>query len=139
VRVHQFGAGETLVRQNDAAESFFIMRRGAVEVVAETSDGTQAHIADLKPPAIFGEIALMTGEPRNSTVRARSDVEVLEMDREAFTRLFRNHPELAGKMGDIIATRISERHDILRAVPDNGGNHARRNWLLSKMRAVFDF
>ncbi|MBF6569547.1 MAG: mechanosensitive ion channel [Candidatus Binataceae bacterium] len=138
VRIHEFGAGEVLVRQGDPGDSFFIIRRGMVEVVAHHGNGQPAHIADLRPPAFFGEIALMTGEQRNASVVARSDAEVLEMDREAFTLLFRNHPDVTARIGEVIAARLTERRDILAAAPGIDGNHARRSWLLEKMRAVFD-
>lgn len=138
VRIHEFGAGEVLVRQGDEGDSFFIIRRGSVEVVVEHNNGQRAHVADLRPPAFFGEIALMTGEQRNATVIARTDVEVLEMDRDAFTRLFHNHPDVTTRIGEVIATRLTERRDILAALPDSDGHRARRNWLMEKMRAVFD-
>ncbi len=138
VRIHEFGSGEVLVRQGAAGDSFFIIRRGSVEVTVEGNNGQKAHVADLRPPAFFGEIALMTGEQRNATVVARTDVEVLEMDRDAFTRLFHNHPDVTTRIGEVIAARLTERRDILAALPDGDGNRARRNWLMEKMRAVFD-
>jgi len=138
VRIHEFGVGEVLVRQGDAGDSFFIIRRGKVEVLVEGNNGQRVHVADLKPPAFFGEIALMTGEQRNATVVASTDVEVLEMDREAFTRLFHNHPDVTERIGEVIAARLSERRDILAALPDGDGSRARRNWLMEKMRAVFN-
>jgi len=137
VRIHEFGAGEVLVRQGHAGDSFFLIRRGTVEVMVDGKNGQRVHVADLSPPAFFGEIALMTGEQRNATVLARTDVEVLEMDREAFTHLFHNHPDVTERIGEVIATRLTERRDILAALPDGDGNRARRNWLMEKMRAVF--
>ncbi|HUY20486.1 MAG TPA: mechanosensitive ion channel family protein [Candidatus Binataceae bacterium] len=138
VQTHEFGAGEVLVRQGAAGDSFFIIRRGSVEVMVEHNNGQRVHVADLEPPAFFGEIALMTGEQRNATVMARTDVEVLEMDRDAFTHLFHNHPDVTTRIGEVISARLSERRDILAALPDGDGSRARRNWLMQKMRAVFD-
>jgi CRP-like cAMP-binding protein len=81
----------------------------------------------------------MTGALRNSTVRARTDVEVLEMGREAFTHLFREHPDVASRVSDVIATRMTERDGIVASLPRNdGGDRGQVNWLLAKMRAVFD-
>ena len=66
---------------------------GTVEIVAIAADGQQVHIRDLQRPAFFGEIALMTGEPRNATIRARGDAELLELGHDGFTELFKAHPE----------------------------------------------
>jgi CRP-like cAMP-binding protein len=50
----------------------------------------------------------MTGEPRNATVRARTDAELLRLSRKDFVELFKSHPEAAAKMNEIIALRKSE-------------------------------
>jgi len=137
VIVQQFGIGESIVREGDDGDSLFIIREGTVEVLA-ASDGKQVHIRDLGPPAFFGEMALMTGEKRLATIRARSDVELLELNRDAFGELFKNHPETATQMGEVIAFRMTERHDLLVAAAHGDGVHGRSNWLINKMRAVFN-
>jgi len=87
----------------------------------------------------FGELALLTGEPRNATIRARSDVEVIEMNRAGFTELFRTHPDAAAQMSDIIAARLSQRRERLDAGQQtDGGARGRSIWLLAKMRQIFD-
>ena len=139
VRVCQFGAGEILMRQGDEADSFYVIRSGTVDVTATGPDGKQVHITTLTRPAFFGEAALMTGEPRNATIRAHSDVEVLEMTRDGFTKLFKAHPEAAARMSEIIAARMTERLGLLDSThAGDGGARARSNWLLDKMRSIFD-
>jgi small-conductance mechanosensitive channel/CRP-like cAMP-binding protein len=139
VRVHQFGAGETLVRQGDAGDTFYIIRRGVVEVTTSGAGGKQIHIAELSRSAFFGEMALMTGEARNATVRACTDVEVLEMNRNGFTELFRTHPDAAAQMSEVIAARMSQRRELLDAGnPADGGAHGRSSRLLARMREIFD-
>ncbi|HVC43733.1 MAG TPA: mechanosensitive ion channel family protein [Candidatus Binataceae bacterium] len=138
VIVQRFGAGEAIVREHDSGNSLFFIRSGTVEVVATAADGRQIHITDLKPPAFFGEMALMTGEPRTATVRARTDAELLELTRETFGELFKNHPETAVQMGGVIALRMTERRELLEAAPQGDGARNRANWLLAKMRAVFN-
>ena len=92
VRIRKFGAGETLMRQGEIGDTFYIIRHGVVDVTTNGADGNQVHIAELIRQAFFGEVALMTGEPRNATIRARTDVEVLEMSRSGFTRCSRAIP-----------------------------------------------
>jgi small-conductance mechanosensitive channel/CRP-like cAMP-binding protein len=138
VTVQKFGAGEVVVREGDQGDSIYIIREGKVEVVATGRDGKQVHIRDLTRPAFFGEIALMTGEPRNATIRASSDAELLEISREGFIQLFQVHPEAAARMGEVIALRMTERRELLAAAPHEDGARTRTNWLLSKMRLVFN-
>ena len=102
-------------------------------------DSRQVHLDELTSPAFLGEMALMTGGPRNATIRARTDVEALEMTREALTELFRAHPEAAVQMSEIIAARMSHRREALEtgAAVDRG-TRGRSGWLPKKMRAIFD-
>ena len=138
VTVQKFGAGEAIVREGDKGDSLFIIRSGLVEVVGTNSEGKQVHIRDLGRPAFFGEMALMTGEPRTATVRARSDAELLELDHDGFSELFKTHPEAAARIGEVIALRMTETHDILNPAPRNDRVRIRANWLIAKMCAVFD-
>jgi len=138
VIVQRFGAGELIVREGDEGDSLFIIREGTVEVLATGSDGKQVHIRDLTPPAFFGEMALMTGEKRTATIRGRSDVELLELNRDAFGELFKNHPETAAQTGEVIALRMTERRDLLAAASNGDSERNRAHWLLNKIRTVFN-
>jgi small-conductance mechanosensitive channel len=139
VQVREYGAGETIVRQGDEGDSFYIIRRGTVEVLVHTADGSMRHVAEMRPPSFVGEAALMTGQPRNATNRAKTDVELIEIDREGFTRLFHAHPEVAEQMSEVIATRLAERLEVLDAAGGDNGKAGTRRWLISKMKEIFDF
>jgi small-conductance mechanosensitive channel len=139
VRSHQFGAGELLMRDGEPGESLFIIRRGNVEVLVPGADGTERRAATLSSGQLVGEISLWTGAPRNATVRALDDVEVLEMNREGFTRLFKERPDAAKAMSEVVSVRISE-NEAMRAMGAPGDGKAGRSvWLLNKMREIFDF
>ncbi len=139
VSVRQFGAGEMLVRAGEQGESMFIVRSGKAEVFGHTADGQIRHIANYARGDVTGEMALMTGEPRNASVRAITDVEVIEMDREGFTRLFKEHPAAAASIGDIITARNRERLEKLSSGDTLNGKGGPHRWLLNKMRELFDF
>ena len=139
VSVRQFGAGEMLVRAGEQGESMFIVRSGKAEVFGHTADGEVRHIAKYARGDITGEMALMTGEPRNASVRALTDVEVIEMDREGFTRLFKQHPDAAASIGDIITARNRQRLEKLASGDTLNGKGGPHRWLLNKMRELFDF
>jgi CRP-like cAMP-binding protein len=102
VMVRNFAAGDVIVRKGDIGDSFFVVRKGTVEVL---SDEKQVHDFDLTHPASFGKMAVLTGAPYTFTVRARTDTELLEIDREGFAKLFKAHPEIASKMGMMLAGR----------------------------------
>ncbi len=69
MRVHEANPGETVIRQGDPGELFYLIRSGAVDVLID--DGKrQNKVAQLKAGQYFGEAALITDEPRNATIVA---------------------------------------------------------------------
>jgi len=139
VQVHQFGAGEVLMRQGEPGETMYIIRRGKVEVLAHRGEGSDRHIATLGTSHVIGEAALLTGEARNATIRAVTDVEVIEVSREGFTHLFKRSPETAHAISEIVSTRLTERQAMLAQSAEGDGRSGRSRWLLGKMREIFDF
>jgi hypothetical protein len=113
LRLLKLRSGETILREGDAGDSLYIIRAGEVEVLAHAGGAHEVHIRNLKPSAFFGEMALMTGGPRNATVRARTEAELLEVSREGSVELFKSHPEIAGKIRRMIELRMSERRESL--------------------------
>jgi small-conductance mechanosensitive channel len=139
VAVRQFGAGEMLMRAGEQGDSMFIVRRGTAEVFATAADGQTRHLANYSRGDFTGEMALMTGDPRSASVRAITDLEVIEMDREGFTRLFKEHPDAAAGIGNIIAARNQDRLEKLSSGATMDGKGGPHRWLLAKMRELFDF
>ena len=67
-----FGPGETVVRQGDPAEAFYIIAEGGIEVVREAEAGA-AHLAHLGPGDYFGEVGLLEAGTRTATCRVGDD------------------------------------------------------------------
>jgi small-conductance mechanosensitive channel len=91
-----YGAGETIVRQGDPGQSMFVVAEGSVSVVIED---TRKEVARIEAGGYFGEMSLLTGEPRSATVLAVGDVEVIEIGVELFRRLAAIHPEALDRVG----------------------------------------
>jgi small-conductance mechanosensitive channel/CRP-like cAMP-binding protein len=140
VKVHEFGAGEVLMRQGEAGETMYIIRHGHVEVIAHgATAGSDRHLATMGTSQIIGEAALLTGEARTATIRALDDVEVIEISRDGLTRLFKQSPSIAQAISEIVSTRLTDRQAALAQSIEGNGRSGRSRWLLSKMRVIFDF
>ncbi len=137
VQVHEFGAGETILTQGETGDTMYIIRRGKVEVLARSDNGSLRQLAVMGSSQIIGEAGMLTGEPRNATNKAQTDVEVLEINRESFTELFKKHPEAVEQISEVIASRASERKELLKDTIGDGVI-ARRNWWVAKVRQIFD-
>jgi small-conductance mechanosensitive channel/CRP-like cAMP-binding protein len=144
IKICQFGRGETLIRQGETGDRFFLLRHGRVEVVEEGSDRRASTIVNyidhLSEKNFFGEIALLKGEPRTTTIRADTDVDVLEINRSGFSHLFRARPEIAAGIAEIAATR--EEETLARAsaaITFPAVTKERQSRILETMRKLFDF
>ncbi len=108
-----FAPGDVLVRQGAKANRLYIVVEGEAEVVVETDQHERAVVACLGPGEYFGEYALMTGEPRTATVRAKTDVDCYSLDKMAFRDLLVSRPEVAEQMSVVLAQRRAERDSAL--------------------------
>jgi thioredoxin reductase (NADPH) len=86
MQIRRFLAGQTIIREGDPANSFFILTRGAASVRQNGPQG-ETEISTLKAGDYFGEIGLLSGGVRMATVRATAPSEVLELDAEGFRDL----------------------------------------------------
>jgi len=76
-------ASKTVIRQGDAGDKFYLIRRGAVRV--DVDDGTASRtVAHLEAGDYFGESALLTGEPRSATVVTTEDSVLYALGKEDF-------------------------------------------------------
>ncbi|MEO5961614.1 MAG: cyclic nucleotide-binding domain-containing protein, partial [Opitutaceae bacterium] len=74
---HDFG--ETIIRQGDAADAFYVLVAGRARVIRTTAEGREIPLNLLRAGDVFGEAALLSNEPRNATVRCSTSVEVLRL------------------------------------------------------------
>lgn len=100
-------AGTDLISEDESGASLFIIVSGEVEVIA--GDGKHGkHIARLGPGAFFGEMSLMTGARRSATVRALTDVRMLEVTQPALAPILDATPELVERFAAVLKRRQAE-------------------------------
>ena len=100
-----FGSGEAIVRQGEAGDSMFVVASGRVAAVLEPE---RRELATIEKGGYFGEMSLLTGEPRSATVVARGEVVVLRLDADLFRRLGQESPRTIEQVGIAAATRRAE-------------------------------
>ena len=104
-KISLYGTREPLVTRGQTGESMFLILEGSVEVVGKTGNGPRIILASLGPGEFFGEMSLLTGAPRNATVRAEVDTLVLEIRKKDLSPLIEASPELAGRLGELVEHR----------------------------------
>lgn len=140
-----YTAGEPIIRQGETGNSFYILREGQVQIQARDTDGTLFLTKDLHKGDFFGEISLLTGEPRSATVVAVDEAELLRLDKEAFRKIMEDNP----RADELISTVLTRRHEYkqeqnasrAQAAESAGddGQSGTRQVFLKKIRDFFSY
>ncbi len=96
--------GATVFESGDTSDEVFVLASGSLDVSVNRS-GRRVVLITLKPFDYFGEMAMLTAEPRSATVTAAEDSVVIEMSRQLLSEIFRNHPGLMDQVVKNIAAR----------------------------------
>jgi MFS family permease len=94
-------AGETIFRQGDHGDAFYIVDSGEIEIEI---DGREANV--LGPGDHFGEIALLRDVPRTATARARKETQLYTLDRDAFLGAVTGHAGSSEAAETVVAARL---------------------------------
>jgi CRP-like cAMP-binding protein len=100
-----YGNGEAIVRQDTPGQSMFILCSGRAAVLLDPGN---REVAVIEQGGYFGEMSLLTGDPRSASVIARGDTVVLELDAEVFRALGAADPQAIEQIGIAAVTRRAE-------------------------------
>ncbi len=84
--------GEFVFREGETGGFAYILNEGVVEIVKTGDEGTIV-VSEIAPGTLFGEMAIVDGEPRSASARARSDAVVTEVDKNTFLTHISKNPE----------------------------------------------
>ena len=102
-----FTRGEHIIHQGGSVNHLYVLTRGAVEVRV-TVDGMTRPVTTIAAPSFFGEMGMLTGEPRRASVVASEDVECWRLDRDGFRHILHARPEIADHISHALAERLAE-------------------------------
>lgn len=104
--------GVHLFYRGDPAENFFLLLSGEVMIVLASPDGRELIINEIHPGGIFGELALITGQPRSADAVVSKTGELLAITRPAFLSAVECEPSLAAALLHATAMRLSRTSEI---------------------------
>ncbi|APF18912.1 putative transcriptional regulator, Crp/Fnr family [Caldithrix abyssi DSM 13497] len=109
-----FKKGDVIIREGDLGDCFYIIKQGTVRVETQPEDeGEPIILARLQDGDYFGEMALITGEPRSATVVAESDVSLWRLLKSDFDRLILNNPDITLSLTHMLSHRLSKTNKAL--------------------------
>lgn len=105
--VETYAPGETIIRQGEPGLCAYFIQAGQVEVVRTDHDQEKV-IATLGNDTYFGEMALLSNEPRNATVRAVKETKVAALGKDNFVKLLAVLPQTKESVLQTVQARAKE-------------------------------
>jgi glucose-6-phosphate 1-dehydrogenase len=93
-------AGDTIITKGEVGREMYFLCRGEAEVSGNNGTVT------LRDGDVFGEIALLTAQPRTATVRAKTTCDLFVLDKEDFDRILHDNPQFGHKVREIAQKRF---------------------------------
>src|SRR6516164_2736560 len=112
-RLKLFGRGEPVIEEGAAGDSMFVMLRGAANVFV-SKNGSKIQVATLGAGDCFGEMSLLTGEPRSATVRADGDCYVMEIGKPVMAEVLSSAPSCMEQLSQLLAQRKMQTEGVLK-------------------------
>jgi small-conductance mechanosensitive channel/CRP-like cAMP-binding protein len=134
MRPRELAAGQAVMRQGDPGDFLCVLAEGILDV--ELLRETGAPLRDrLAPGEVFGEVSLLTGQPRTATITAAFDSLVYEIHREDLDPILRRRPQIAEDLATVMSKHQArnEKHD---SIPEQAATPARDD-LLARLRLLF--
>lgn len=111
-QVRSYPAGTKLTVEGAYETTFFILLEGEVQVTKKFDENEERLLKILRAGDFFGEMAIIHDAPRAATITALSEVKVLEIQRETFTRLLQENSQLSLAMVREVSRRLRENDEM---------------------------
>ncbi len=140
-KLDHFGRGERVIEEGAAGDSMFILLRGTASV-SVSKNGTNIQVGVLRSGDCFGEMSLLTGEPRSATVRADGDCYVMEISQPMMADVLRQSPESLQQLSELLARRKMETEGIIKGatIPEDQTKKAQEYTasFMKRLRSIFE-
>lgn len=102
----KFGARDVVLRKGDAALQIYVILRGRLKTVTSGGEGRHAAFSIMGPGEVFGEVAVLDGEPRSATITTLEPCELVIIQRNDFFHFLERAPQAAIKLLEVLARRL---------------------------------
>jgi uncharacterized membrane protein len=118
----KFKAGQVIIREGETGDLFYVITEGHVEVIIRDADGSDIVLHEAGPGDFFGELSMLTNEPRSARIRAVEDVTTLALERDEFFDFLRTHTHAAIDVLVELGGRLRDNDAILRRMVSRNVN-----------------
>ena len=118
----KFKPGQVIIREGEMGDLFYVVTEGHAEVIIRDADGAELLLQEVGPGGFFGELSMLTNEPRAARVRASDHVTTLALERDEFFDFLRAHSHAAIDVMVELGGRLRENDAILRRMVSRNVN-----------------
>jgi CRP-like cAMP-binding protein len=113
VQIREYRSGALVVRYGEPGDSFFIVIDGVVSARRVDARGKELRYGSMGAGSIFGELAILTKDPRGTDVVAESVATVAEVTAQSFQQLLTESPQFSMHILTLLANRFRINSDRL--------------------------
>jgi CRP/FNR family transcriptional regulator, cyclic AMP receptor protein len=113
LRLWNVQRGETIYRQNDAADGLHVILSGKVKISCRAHDGREKLLEIRGPAEMLGAVSVLDRGPRTATATALTDVGVATADGDTLQRWLNERPEIALRLMRLLAARLRRANNHL--------------------------
>jgi CRP/FNR family transcriptional regulator, cyclic AMP receptor protein len=105
-KLQHLDKGEMIFCQSDPSEAAYVVRTGNISIVLHSTDGREMVINEMHSGDVFGELGILTRQPRSTSAVAQSRSQILVIPKLAFLKIIDEEPHLARLILEITANRL---------------------------------
>lgn len=118
----KFKPGQIIIREGETGNLFYVVTEGQAEILVRDADGSDIVLHVAGPGDFFGELSMLTNEPRSARVRAVDQVTTLVLERDEFFNFLRTHTHAAIDVMVELGGRLHENDALLRRMASRNVN-----------------
>jgi CRP/FNR family cyclic AMP-dependent transcriptional regulator len=101
-----YKARDVVLRKGDPALQIYVIARGRLKAITAGGEGRQAALSIMGPGEVFGEVAVLDGEPRSATITALEKCELFIIQRNDLFLFLERNPKASIKLMAVLARRL---------------------------------
>ena len=118
----KFKPSQIIIREGELGGLFYVITEGVVQVTIANADGESIVLQEIEPGGFFGELSMLTNQPRSAQVRALNDVTVLALARDEFFDFLNKKPSAAIDVLVELGGRLHTMDGVLRRMVSRNVN-----------------
>lgn len=109
-----FAPGEVITCEGEPGDAFYIVVEGRARSSISLDDGQELILDEFEPGGFFGELSMITGEPRSTRVFAAEPLKTLTLDRTVFMTYLEQHGDIAIDVLRFFGHQLHHTRNLLR-------------------------